>query len=130
MKPDQSGLSHKDFKALFQEVGSEDRLRLILRDFYNRMAADLLVGFFFVNKSPDEVAEKQLSFLMRAMGQNPSYRGKSPSQAHENLPPILAGHFDRRLKILEQTLREHGFSEGSIQLWLQFENSFRAGIVD
>ena len=129
MKTEQNSLNRSELKTLFHEVGSEDRLRLILRDFYRRMAVDILVGFFFTNKNPESVADQQVSFLMRAMGQSPSYRGKSPAQAHGQLPPILAGHFDRRLKILEETLREHGISEGAIQLWLRFENSFKAGIV-
>lgn len=66
---------------------------------------------------------------MRAMGVIHSYQGKSPAQAHLNLPPILKGHFDRRLKLLEQTLRIHGLSEEDIELWIQFENTFRDKIV-
>jgi hemoglobin len=129
MKSETNSLSRKDLQLLFREVGSEARLRLVLRDFYGRMTSDVLVGFFFVGKDSHEIAEKQLHFLMRAMGQSSVYRGKSPARAHENLPPILAGHFDRRLKLLEQTLRDHEFSENAIQLWLRFEGSFRAGIV-
>ncbi len=129
MKIEQKSPNRDELKMLFHQIGSEERLRLILRDFYSRMASDILVGFFFINKNPETVADKQVGFLMRAMGQSPTYRGKSPAKAHEDLPPILAGHFDRRLKILEATLREHGIPEEAIQLWVRFEGSFRAGIV-
>ncbi len=130
MKSGAKKLSKKELEGLFQEVGGEARLRLLLRDFYARMASDVLVGFFFAGKDSEEIAEMQLSFLLRAMGQRTSYSGKSPAQAHRNLPPILGGHFDRRLKLLEETLRQHGLQEKGIQLWLRFEQSFRSGIVE
>ena len=129
MKSTQAGVNRRALKKLFQEIGSEVRLRLILRDFYRRMAADILIGFFFMGKNTDDVADKQSEFLLKAMGQVPTYLGKSPPRAHSKLPPILAGHFDRRLKLLEDTLREHGLASESIDIWLQFEGSFRGVIV-
>ena len=122
-------LNRGRLSQLFEEVGSEERLRLILRDFYRRMKADILVGFFFEGVEPDEVAERQLHFLMKAMGQISTYEGKLPAQAHQHLPPILPGHFDRRLRLLEDVLREHGIAEAMIQRWIQFENTFRDPIV-
>jgi truncated hemoglobin YjbI len=93
------------------------------------MSKDILIGFFFTGKDTDAIADKQAEFLLRGMGITPSYTGKAPAQAHEELPPILAGHFDRRLTILEQTLRDHGVPQTDIQTWLGFENAFREGIV-
>ncbi len=129
MKPVEKTTSRSELKNLYQEIGGEERLSLILRDFYRRMATDILVGYFFMGKDPDEVAEKQMEFLLKAMGQSDTYSGKSPARAHQQLPPILTGHFDRRLKLLEETLRDHGLQESSIQVWLRFENSFRVAIV-
>ncbi len=88
-----------------------------------------MVGFFFDGKDLAHIAEQQLRFVLRAMDAVSSYAGKSPSAAHLELPPILAGHFDRRLRILEETLREHGLTEAEIQVWIGFEEAFRNVIV-
>ena len=92
------------------------------------MAKDVLIGFFFDGRDVDAIAEKQKEFLMRAFGASSSYSGKPPAQAHTALPPILSGHFDRRLKLLETTLLAHGLSRVDIDLWIGFENAFREGI--
>jgi truncated hemoglobin YjbI len=116
-------------KSLYKNIGESDGLRTILRDFYLRMSQDTMIGFFFAGKNIVEIADRQHQFISRAMGASASYTGKPPAQAHEALPPILPGHFDRRLRILEETLRTHGLSAEDIRTWLEFENSFRAGIV-
>jgi truncated hemoglobin YjbI len=107
----------------------EKQLRRILCDFYTRMSKDIMIGFFFTGKSPEEIAEHQFHFLMRAMGASASYEGRSPVQAHADLPPILSGHFDRRLQILQETLTDFNLDANSIQIWLEFENSFRDVLV-
>lgn len=115
-------------RALYARVG-ETEIKSVLHDFYRRMAQDVMIGYFFDGKNLDEIAEKQAGFLMRAMGAVSTYSGKAPADAHSALPPILKGHFDRRLKILEETLRDHALTEAEIQTWLIFENAFRIGVV-
>ena len=122
-------LNKPELKLLWEHIGSEERLEAILKDFYARMKNDILIGFFFDNKDTDEIARMQKLFLMRAMGAISTYTGKAPAQAHTKLAPILSGHFDRRLQILEQTLKDHGLSPEDIQTWITFENAFRDGIV-
>jgi hemoglobin len=116
-------------KAIYTKVGGEEGLRKILQDFYQRMSKDILIGFFFDGKDLTHIAEMQMKFLMRAMGATPTYSGKAPAQAHTELPKILSGHFDRRLRILEETLRAHGLAEPEVQTWIAFENAFRDSIV-
>ena len=94
------------------------------------MLADTLVGFFFYGKDLDLIAERQLSFLLRAMGARDSYAGKPPAHAHDALSPILTGHFDRRLRILEETLYIHGVESRHVATWVAFEESFRQAIVE
>lgn len=110
-------------------IGTRERLDALLLDFYERMANDLMLGFFFQGKDLPHIAAQQGAFLARAMGFTPSYTGKAPADAHRALPPILAGHFDRRLRLLEETLRAAGLPEEAIQAWLGFENAFRKAIV-
>jgi hemoglobin len=118
-----------ELKQLYVKIGEEKGLEKMLKDFYRRMQKDVLIGFFFAGKDIDAIALKQKEFVMRAMGATPSYSGKPPAQAHLQLPPILEGHFDRRLKILEQTLKDHGLNENDIKVWIGFENAFRSSIV-
>lgn len=123
-------LTRPELKALYARVGGEPGIAGILRDFYRRLSQDILVGFFFDGKDLEKIADAQKRFLMRAMGAAESYSGKAPAQAHLELPPILAGHFDRRLRILEETLRDHGVSAEDIRIWVAFEEAFRPGITE
>lgn len=118
-------ISKPELKKLFATLGGEARLRTIVGDFYARMAADLMLGFFFQGKDLSVIAHRQGDFLLRAMGATPSYSGLPPGQAHGKLPPILAGHFDRRLRLLEDTLRDQGLDEESVRVWVAFEGAFR-----
>ncbi len=107
----------------------EARVRAVLKDFYRRLAADVMVGFFFVGRDLDRIADKQADFLLRAMGARTTYEGRAPAQAHEQLPPILPGHFDRRLRVLETTLADHGLAAEDIRIWIAFEAAYRDAIV-
>src|SRR5262245_57121278 len=107
----QLSLTRPSLARLNRNVGGETGLSVILRDFYKRMSADVLIGFFFDGKDTNAIAARQLQFLLKAMGATSTYSGKTPARAHDALPPILGGHFDRRLRILEQTLADHGLSD-------------------
>lgn len=113
---------------LFQKIGGEPALQQILDSFYAKMSQDVLIGFFFTGKDIKHIAQQQKAFLMKAWGVTSSYQGKSPATAHEKLPPILAGHFDRRLVILAETLRAFKIDENSIDTWVGFENKFRQAV--
>jgi hemoglobin len=122
-------VSKPALKALYERIGGESGLQAILRDFYRRMSGDILIGFFFDGKDTHLIADRQKEFLMRAMGALPTYSGKAPAQAHGEIAPILKGHFDRRLRVLEETLRAHGVCDEDIRTWVTFESAFREGIV-
>jgi len=113
-------------KAIYAKIGGEEGLRRIVLDFYDKMAQDVLIGFFFTGRDLGHIAEMQSQFLMKAMGAIERYSGRLPAQAHDHLPPILKGHFDRRLLLLRQTLQDHGLSESDIEVWIEFENAFRS----
>ena len=121
--------SRNKLKHLYVKIGGNTPLREILRDFYRRMSLDLMIGFFFQDKNIEAIADKQTEFLLVAMGISPKFTGRSPSQAHLSLPPILPGHFDRRLVILKETLNDHGLSAEDIEVWLNFEEAFRDVVV-
>lgn len=112
-------------RGLVARLG-EDRVRTILRRFYRRLHDDALVGFFFAGKDLDDLAEGQLAFLQRATGMAPHRPPRHPREAHQGLPPILRGHFDRRLVLLRETLEEEGVPPEDAEAWLLLEQSLRA----
>jgi len=121
-------LSSQSLNKLYEAIGKEPGLEKILLKFYENMSQDIIIGFFFDGKDLVKIARKQKEFLMRAWGVSQSYSGKSPKAAHEKLAPILVGHFDRRLRILEDTLREFKVPEQYISFWVNFEGKFRAAV--
>lgn len=121
-------------EAVFLSLGStpeerKERIHTILKGFYETLAKDILVGYFFDGKNLETIAENQAHFLLRAMGATSSYSGKAPALAHLALPPILEGHFNRRREILRVTLQKHNVPEPQIQTWLEFEDVFKNSIV-
>jgi len=110
---------------LIEHLGGPEGLNQVLKKFYLKMSQDILIGFFFESKNLEHIANQQTAFILKASHLQKIYTGLPPSQAHLELPPILPGHFDRRLKILEQTLQEHKVSDEDIRNWIDFEKSFR-----
>jgi truncated hemoglobin YjbI len=123
-------LSSHALQDLYIKAGKEEGLSKILLRFYEKMSQDILIGYFFNGKNLREIAAKQKEFLMKTWGVTASYTGKPPAKAHQNLPQILKGHFDRRLVLLEETLREFGLGDNEIKTWVNFENKFRNAVQD
>ena len=117
-----------EFRKLYKSLG-EEKIRDILHRFYLKMSDDILLGFFFDGKDLAHIAERQGDFLLRAMGAVPSYSGLAPSDAHREIAPILSGHFDRRLKLLEEILVESKLTPKEVIAWIGFENAFRDAIL-
>jgi truncated hemoglobin YjbI len=127
-------LNKPELRALFTDLGTtpelrEKKLSAILQDFYSLMAKDAMIGFFFDGRDVVAIADKQKDFILKAFGAKSTYTGKAPADAHHALPPILEGHFNRRLQILHSTLIAHGLSQEEARIWVEFENAFRDGIV-
>lgn len=110
-------------------VGGLDAMRDILRDFYDRLFTDLIVGFFFAGRDKAQLVEHQLRFTARALGSDVLYEGRSMPDAHAGLPPILQGHFDRRHKLLGDVLRERGVPDAARDAWLAYDRSFRRAVL-
>ena len=121
--------TRKELAELVLEIGGETALFSILREFYERMSHDLMIGFFFAKLDLDHISRMQGKFFLLASGLTKAYEGKGPSTAHSSLPPIQAGHFNRRIILLRETLNSRGLSEKQIELWVSFEESFRAIVV-
>lgn len=112
-------------RGLVGRIGGAEVLRRILRRFYARLAADPMVGFFFAGRDLGAIIDGQYAFLLWAFGEVPQLRARHPRDAHGELPPILRGHFDRRLQILRETLEEAGLAAADVEAWLKLERSMR-----
>lgn len=116
-------------KGLIDRLGGVESVRELLDRFYLRLFDDVLVGFFFVGHDRATIVEGQLQFLRWATGEQADLAGRHPSTAHEGLPPILGGHFDRRLVVLDEVLREEGVADADREAWLRIERSMRKHLV-
>ena len=123
------GPNREELKALIVAIGGPVKLRSLLTLFYERMAQDLMIGFFFEGRDLKKIVDGQTQFILMASGFIERFEGKGPSTAHVALPPILAGHFDRRLILLREVLSAEGVPEQWIALWIRFEESFRLVVV-
>jgi truncated hemoglobin YjbI len=127
-----SGLGAVNLKTIRDAVDrlySDRPLSELFYEIYRRFSEDPLIGFFFQGKDLKHIAHQQQCFFERAIGLRDSYTGKSPAMAHRQLPPILEGHFNRRLIILGELLAEKGFQENEVEAWIRFEEAFRKAIV-
>ncbi|NDD90647.1 hypothetical protein EBZ37_00960 [bacterium] len=118
-----------DLQLLYSELGSEERVFDLVHGFYETMAQDPMIGFFFANRDLTAISRKQAEFMLRAMGVRSIYTGKSPAQAHSHLPPILPGFFDRRAVLLRDFLRSKKISDKGVQAWIAFEEQFRNAVI-
>lgn len=112
-------------RGLVGRLGGPEQLRAILRIFYERLFMDSLVGFFFAGKDLEEIVDGQHGFLMRAFQETPRFTGVHPGEAHRELPPILRGHFDRRLVMLREVLVEQGVDPADVEAWMRVEEGMR-----
>lgn len=129
-----SSLMRIQLQAIIRSLGPDLnaqtlKLNSILEDFYERMYADTLLGYFFTGKDLKHIAHQQGQFLLNAAGMIPKFEGKGPHSAHTALPPIWEGHFDRRIVLLRETLIHHGMAAPMVELWIAFESSFRNIVV-
>jgi hemoglobin len=102
--------------SLYQQIGL-DALREVIRDFYSRVFADVMIGFLFIGKDRQRLIDKEFEFTARFLGADISYTGKPMRAAHARTP-IMGGHFDRRLQILKETLADHDVPAEVREVWI------------
>ena len=132
--PATSSLLRIQLQTVIRSLGSDletQNLRLneILEFFYLKMNSDVMLGFFFEGRDLKLIAHQQAKFLLNAAGLIPQFEGKGPASAHLSLPPILEGHFDRRIVILRETLQKFKLPPPIIELWISFETTFRKVVI-
>ena len=115
-------------KSLYESIGGEARVRDVLQTLYDRLFDDPIVGFLFQGKDKARIVEQQLAFTCHFLGGPQKYEGKALPAAHAALP-LLPGHFDRRHRLLEQTLDEQNVPPEVKRVWLTIDESLRPSVL-
>lgn len=113
--------------SLFSRIG-EAKLRAVIAEFYARVFPDVMIGFLFQNKDRARLVEKEYEFTARLLGADVRYTGRPMRTAHAQ-SPILGGHFERRLQILRETLRDLEVDPEVARVWLDHTQSLRSQIT-
>src|SRR5580693_3661046 len=112
---------------LFDKIG-EAGLRAVIEDFYARVFGDVMIGFLFEGKDRARLVEREYEFTAQLLGADVKYTGRPMRTAHAQ-SPIFGGHFERRLQILRETLRDHGVAPEVAQAWIEHSQALRAQIT-
>ena len=68
--------------SLFEKLGGEDRLRLIIDTFIDRVFEDRMIGFFFRNADRARIKEMEYQLAAKFLGADIEYRGRPIGKAH------------------------------------------------
>lgn len=121
-------MSNTSKRSLFVALGGEAALRALVDDFVDRIFVDTMIGFFFRNADRERVKAKEYELAASHLGADVVYTGRSLPEAHGK-HPIMGGHFMRRMKILEETLHDHGAPEDVVRHWLAHTERLRPAIT-
>lgn len=113
--------------SAFDKIGG-DALRAVIRDFYDRVFDDAMIGFLFQGKNKERLIQKEWELVARMLGADVRYTGRSMREAHAK-SPILGGHFERRLEILRQTLADHAVDDEVRDVWLGHTRKLRSQVT-
>lgn len=114
-------------ERLIDRIGREP-LRAAIDDFYRRIFADVMIGFLFAGKDRATLAAREYEFTARLLGDDVEYTGRTIPEAHKR-SPILGGHFERRLQILRDTLRDHAVDPAVQAAWIDHTLALRAQVT-
>ena len=106
-----------------------DRVRVVLDDFYDRVFADRMIGFFFKGRDKARLVDKEVELTLEALGEvGVSYSGRDLRAVHAPLK-VMGGHFDRRLQLLRETLHDHHFPPDFARAWVEHVERLRPEIT-
>jgi hemoglobin len=110
--------------SLFEKIGGESRLRLIISAFIDRVFEDRMIGFFFRNADRQRIKELEYQLAAEFLGAAIEYQGRPLGKVHAN-HPIMGGHFARRRQIFKETLEFYQVDESIKAALLNHTDSLR-----
>lgn len=122
------GVNGADVSAVFDKIGG-DALRAVIVDFYDRVFADVMIGFLFAGKDKQRLIDKEWELAAVMLGApDVRYTGR-PIRAAHAASPILGGHFERRLQILRDTMADHDVDPEVQEVWLRHSLALRGQVT-
>jgi hemoglobin len=112
----------------FETIGGEPALAAIIDEFVERMAKDIMIGFFFARVDLRRLKAKEYEHAAEHLGGPVTYSGRPLRAAHGRMR-IFGGHFARRKEILRQVLVAHGVPSDIEKAWLDHVESLRAEVT-
>jgi hemoglobin len=100
----------------FARIG-EERLRALVDDFIDVVAADFIIGFMFLGKDLERIKRLEFELASSHLGGPHRYSGRTMRAAHAR-SPINSGHFRRRLALLRSACERHGVEPDIIERWI------------
>lgn len=113
--------------SLFDRIGA-DALRAVVTEFYARITTDVMIGFLFDGKDRQKLIDREYEFTANFLGGNVTYTGRPIRTAHAQ-SPIFGGHFERRLKILRDVLRDHAVDADVQAAWIDHTLALRPQVT-
>ena len=114
---------------MYEQLGGEAKLRVIISDFVDAVSADLMIGFLFASTSLKRLKEFEYQHAAVLLGApDVVYRGRDLEVVHGPLR-IASGQFSRRLSILRDILYKHRVSLPICTVWLAHQEALRHKIV-
>ncbi|HEU0029718.1 MAG TPA: group 1 truncated hemoglobin [Kofleriaceae bacterium] len=113
---------------LFDKIGA-DKLRAVVSDFYDRVFGDVMIGFMFDGKNKQLLIQREWELVAALLGApGVTYTGRPMRTAHAQ-HTIFGGHFERRLQILREALRDHAVDPDVQQAWIDHTLALRGQIT-
>lgn len=113
--------------ALYDRIGP-DKLRAVITDFYDRIFADVMIGFLFHGKDRQRLIDKEWEFAANMLGADVAYTGRPIRAAHAK-SPILGGHFERRLQLLKNVMADHDVDAEVRETWIAHTLALRSQVT-
>ncbi len=115
-------------RSHYENAGGEGPIAAVITSLYDRLFEDPIVGFLFAGKDKRHIIEEQVLLTCSFLGGPQRYRGKPLPEAHARLP-LLPGHFDRRHRLLEETLDAHAIPASVREAWLAIDEGLRSSVL-
>ena len=110
-----------------QRLGGPQAVKVIMERLVDQMVTDVMIGFFFAKVNVRALKALEAAYAISHLG-GPSYRGRPIGAAHGALS-IGRGHFDRRLRLLHETLAWAQVPKDVMERWLSQQRALLPRIV-
>ncbi|MBI2372444.1 MAG: hydroxyacylglutathione hydrolase [Deltaproteobacteria bacterium] len=117
------------FSSAYQRAGGRFGVLGMLRDFYDHVFADPMIGFMFQKSDKERLIEKEHELVADALGQPTPYTGRPMRPTHARFK-ITGGQFERRMVLLEDAMRRNELPADAITLVLAHARAVRQQITE